>query len=88
MKINKRPVITWLLQNDIHEIKENISVPNLTNPMHAGYLANGINALINIQEANPRWGLPELLMPSFEKVIKKGSSDISRDTTVMKSEES
>ncbi len=73
MKINKRPVITWLLQNDIHEIKENISVPDLTNQLHAGYLANGINALINIQEANPRWGLPELLMPSFEKVMKKSA---------------
>ena len=34
---------------------------------------NGLEWLSNIRSHNPEWGLPELLMPSFEKVMEKSA---------------
>jgi len=74
MKIKKQPVISWLLE-DNYTSKKNweITVPNIYNETHVGYLSNGIKWLSAIREGKPDWGLPELLMPSFEKVMQKSA---------------
>lgn len=50
-----------------------ITIPKISNPIHVGYLTNGLEWLDGIREAEPKWGLPELLMPSFERVMKKSA---------------
>lgn len=74
MKIKKQPVISWLLEdNYIPQKICDITVPNIYNETHVGYLSNGIRWLSEIRERKPEWGLPELLMPSFEKVMQKSA---------------
>lgn len=74
MKIKKQPVISWLLDENYKPTKNwEITIPNISNPNHVGYLSNGINWLNEIRESKPEWGLPELLMPSFEKVMQKST---------------
>ena len=45
----------------------------LINKQHYGYLSNGIHVLADVRKTQPNWGLPELLMPSFEEVMKKSA---------------
>lgn len=45
----------------------------LSNKQHFGYLANGLKFLSDVRQTQPDWGLPELLMPSFEEVMKKSA---------------
>lgn len=46
----------------------------MDNKLHFAYLHNGMNHLARVRENyNPNWGLPELLMPSFEKVMEKSA---------------
>ena len=74
MIIRKQPIISWLLDpnNIIDESK--IGIPLLDNKLHFAYLHNGMNHLARVRENyNPNWGLPELLMPSFEKVMEKSA---------------
>lgn len=74
MKIKKQPVISWLLDEKYKPTKDwEITVPNTSNPNHVGYLSSGIKWLNEIREQKPDWGLPELLMPSFEKVMQKSA---------------
>ena len=35
-------------------------------------------ALENIRSQNPKWGLPELLMPSFEDILRKSSPSFKK----------
>ncbi len=72
MIIKKRPIISWLLESDYYP-KNEITIPNITNPLHIGYLSNGIKWLNDIRDTSPNWGLPELLMPSFERVMQKSA---------------
>lgn len=73
MVIKKQPVISWLLGNlSVDEI-DKLGVPALSNHEHFGYLANGIRQLGEINNMSPNWGLPELLMPSFVKVMQKSA---------------
>ena len=74
MIIRKQPIISWLLDpnNIIDESK--LGIPLLDNKLHFAYLHNGMNHLARVRENyNPNWGLPELLMPSFEKVMEKSA---------------
>lgn len=74
MKIKKQPVISWLLDyNYKPTMKWEITVPKICNTTHLGYLSNGIKWLAEVRENNPNWGVPELLMPSFEKVMQKSA---------------
>lgn len=74
MKIKKQPIISWLLDENYKPNKNwEITVPNIVNATHVGYLSNGIKWLNEIRENKPNWGLPELLMPSFEKVMQKSA---------------
>lgn len=73
MIIRKRPIISWLLNADSKEDEERIRLPMLINKQHYGYLSNGIHVLADVRKTQPNWGLPELLMPSFEEVMKKSA---------------
>lgn len=73
MIIRKRPIISWLLNADCKEDEERIRLPMLLNRQHYGYLSNGIHTLADVRKTQPNWGLPELLMPSFEEVMKKSA---------------
>lgn len=70
MIINKRPIITWLLDNSSDAIPADVVVsPTFVND-NAKYLYERLNALAEIKKLKPNWGLPELVMPSFEKVME------------------
>lgn len=73
MIIRKRPIISWLLNADSKEDEERIRLPMLINKQHYGYLSNGIHVLADVRKTQPNWGLPEILMPSFEEVMKKSA---------------
>lgn len=73
MIIRKRPIISWLLNSDNIEDEEKFGVPLLSNKLHFGYLTNGLKLLSDVRDTHPNWGLPELLMPSFEKVMEKSA---------------
>ena len=45
----------------------------LNNKEHFGYLYNGMQHLAGVCDTSPDWGLPELVMPSFEKVMEKSA---------------
>lgn len=71
MVIRKQHIISWLLESSCLSDANKITVHNSDNPAHIGYLFNGIKWLSDIRESKPDWGVPELLMPSFEKVMQK-----------------
>lgn len=73
MKIKKRPVISWLLDKNNVEDEERIGLPMLDNKVHFYYLGNGLNHLEDVRKTDQQWGLPELIMPSFEEVMKKSA---------------
>lgn len=73
MIIRKRPIISWLLNSENTEDEEKFGVPLLSNKLHFGYLTNGLKLLSDVRDTRPNWGLPELLMPSFEKVMEKSA---------------
>lgn len=74
MVIKKQSVIFWLLDDSYLVGKMGgITVAALQNPKHLEYLCNGIDFLKKVRETKPDWGLPELLMPSFEKVMQKSA---------------
>lgn len=74
MKIKKQPVISWLLNENYKPTKNyEITIPNISNVSHIGYLSNGLKELNKIRDRKPYWGLPELIMPSFEKVMQKSA---------------
>ena len=74
MIIKKRPVISWLLNDKDTENSKRLAVPYLANREHWEYLSNGMYLLAKIHdESNPNWGLPEIIMPSYEEVMKKSA---------------
>lgn len=72
MIIKKQPVISWLLDDD-YVVGENLGIPELKNKGHFMYLFNGLYHLDEVRKTKPNWGLPELIMPSFEKVMAKSA---------------
>lgn len=74
MVIRKQPIISWLLNNLSITDLNKINIPLLDNKIHFKYLYDGMNRLFNIcNNSNPQWGLPELIMPSFEKIMKRSA---------------
>lgn len=73
MVIRKQPIISWLLEGNYVFNPSQITIPLTSNNQHIGYLTNGIKWLGEIIKYKPNWGLPELLMPSFEKVMQKSA---------------
>lgn len=73
MIIRKQPVISWLLEDREMLEKGLVGLPLLDNKLHYAYLHNGLLYLRDVLEHNPEWGLPELLMPSFEEVMRRSA---------------
>lgn len=73
MVIRKQAVISWLLTGKFDGNEDMLGVPILQNPVHFAYLSNGFIHLDEARKTDPDWGLPELLMPSFEKVMAKSA---------------
>ena len=73
MIIKKQPVISWLLNDDYVVDETLLGVPGIKNINHYLYLYNGLTHLTEVRETKPNWGLPELVMPSFEKVMTKSA---------------
>jgi len=73
MIIRKQPVISWLLNEDYVVDERTLGVPGVKNIEHFTYLYNGFIHLAEARETKPNWGLPELIMPSFEKVMSKSA---------------
>lgn len=73
MKIRKQPIISWLLERTYVFDPAKITIIQTNNSTHVGYLYNGMAHITDICKDNLNWGLPELLMPSFEKVMKKSA---------------
>lgn len=73
MIIRKQPVISWLLNEDYVVDERTLGVPGVKNIEHFMYLYNGFIHLAEARETKPNWGLPELIMPSFEKVMSKSA---------------
>lgn len=73
MIIRKRPIISWLLDmNDVNS-KNKVHLPLLKNAEHFKHLLGGMNFLSDVCSTQPDWGLPELVMPSFEEVMTKSA---------------
>lgn len=73
MVIKKQPVLSWLLGGKSIDFIGKVGIAGTQNPAHFGYLNNGFHFLSEVQESKPDWGLPELVMPSFEDVMKKSA---------------
>lgn len=73
MIIRKQPIISWLLNDDYVVDERILGVPGVKNLEHFMYLYNGFTHLAEARKTKPNWGLPELIMPSFEKVMSKSA---------------
>ena len=62
-----------MLKKDASDFIGKIGIAEVQNCLHSKYLNDGIRFLINVQRSEPNWGLPELVMPSFEEVMKKSA---------------
>lgn len=78
MVIKKRPVITWLLNHNAAQPFSDIFIPNVANPINRGILHSNLKQLDNIRMEQPDWGLPELIMPSFEDVMRKSAPSFDK----------
>lgn len=73
MVIRKQPIISWLLDESMAFNLSKITISKTSNTLHIRYLLNGLRHLSEIREKGPDWGLPELLMTSFKKVMTKSA---------------
>lgn len=78
MVIKKQNVISWLLDGTFISTLDKITIVHTENPIHFQYLMNGLKWLSDIREHKPEWGLPEVLMPSFEKVMTKSAKSFNK----------
>lgn len=51
-----------------------LKIAESDNPINNIYLSNSYKKLAIIRAAKPEWGIPELVMPSFEKAMEKGET--------------
>ena len=73
MVIRKRAIISWLLDENGQHYIDDIGIPMADNKIHFQYLYNGLETLANACTFKPDWGLPVLIMPSFEEVMGKSA---------------
>ena len=79
MLIQKQPVLSWLLDPSDNECSSKVGVPIIPDRAHYEYLCGGFKMLSDIRnQNNPEWGLPELLMPSFEEAMRKSAESFSK----------
>lgn len=73
MIIKKRPVITWLLNPEEQKENENVVSVRLSNQVNEDALNDELVYLDEIRKKKPNFGLPELVMPSFEHIMVKSA---------------
>lgn len=73
MIIKKRPIITWLLNPDTSGFQEGLTFAAPQNRENYEILNEELKHLKEIRAMKPKWGLPELVMPSFERVMEKSA---------------
>ena len=73
MIIKKRPIITWLLNPDIPGFQDGLTFAVPKNLENYAILNNELRYLNDIRAFRPKWGLPELVMPSFKQVMEKSA---------------
>lgn len=73
MIIKKRPVITWLLNPDTPGFHERLTFAEPKYLENYEILNDELKHLKDIRAMKPIWGLPELVMPSFERVMEKSA---------------
>ncbi len=73
MIIKKRPVITWLLNPEISGFQEGLVFAAPKNKVNYEILNDELKNLNDIRALKPNWGLPELVMPSFERVMEESA---------------
>ena len=78
MVIKERPVITWLLNPKNNKAASNIIISQVSNPLNHNLLTSYLKHLAEIRIYKPNWGLPELVMPSFEEVMKKSEQSFAK----------
>lgn len=78
MIIKKRPVITWLLSPCDSTVISDIRIAQVNNPINHGLLLSDFERLEKIRDAAPIWELPELIMPSFEEVMRKSEKSFEK----------
>lgn len=78
MVIKERPVITWLLNPKNNKAASNITISQVSNPLNRSLLVSYLEHLAEIRIYKPNWGLPELVMPSFEEVMKKSEQSFAK----------
>ncbi len=78
MIIKKRPIITWLLNPDTPGFQEGLTFAMPQNLANYEILNEELKHLKHIRALRPKWGLPELVMPSFERVMEKSAPAFDR----------
>lgn len=73
MIIKERPVITWLLNPEGQDENENLVKARLSNKANEDALNDELVYLNEIRKKKPNFGLPELIMPSFERIMEKSA---------------
>ena len=73
MIIRKQHIITWLLDKTYTFNPNKIAICQMGYPLHTKYLCDAMSRIVDIREQSPNWGLPELLMPSFEQAMQKSA---------------
>ena len=71
MIIKERPVITWLLNTEISDFGKGVAFVSPMNPVNYEILNDELVRLKEIRSKEPEWGLPQLVMSSFKKVMEK-----------------
>jgi len=78
MIIKKRPVITWLLNPDTTGFQDGLTYVAPINVTNYEILNDELKHLDDIRAMKPKWGLPELVMPSFVRVMEKSAPAFER----------
>lgn len=71
MIIKERPIITWLLNPNDTKAANNITIAPVSIPINRDILDSQLGQLNNLRASGFDWGLPELVMSSFEDVMVK-----------------
>ena len=78
MIIKERPIITWLLNPNDTKAANNITIAPVSIPINRDILDSQLGQLNNLRASGFDWGLPELVMPSFEAVMVKSHSSFEK----------
>ena len=78
MIITERPIITLLLNPNYTKAANNITIAPVSIPINRDILDSQLGQLNNLRASGFDWGLPELVMPSFEAVMVKSHSSFEK----------